>query len=155
MQRRIITLTVVGIFILAVLGGLYLFINPLGPTLSHTIIETGDRQHKESGDYYTIQINYPDKTPLATRGSWGAEGRAQSDIASALVALIDQFKQAGDVDNMSQAEKDRLKQAGLTYSLNVGYLRTLQVRLCHTSLTYIWTLAARTQITFTKHLYLI
>jgi hypothetical protein len=92
-----------------------------GSSLPYTVIETGDRQHKEAGDYYTIQINYPDKTPLATRGSWGAENRAQATIASTLKQLISQFKDAGSLNDLSQTEKDRLNQSGLKYSLNVGY----------------------------------
>ena len=121
MNKRIITIVVLILIIVAAGGGIYLYGNPFGPSLSHTIIETGDRQHKENADYYMVQINYPDKTPLATRGSWGAESRAESTIATALTQLIAQFKEAGNVNGLSQEEKDRLNQSGLKYSLNVGY----------------------------------
>ncbi len=120
MNKRTILIAFLGLMI--ILGGLVYFVgNPFSPSLAYTIIETGDRQHKEDADYYTVQINYPDKTPLTTRGSWGAENRAQSATASMLGELINQFKQAGNVNGLSQEEKDRLNQAGLKYSLNVGY----------------------------------
>jgi hypothetical protein len=121
MNKRNILIAIAGLVILAAAGGVYLFGNPIGPSLSHTVIETGDRQHKEDTDYYTVQINYPDKTPLATRGKWGSETRAEATIANTLTDLINQFKQAGNVDSLSQEEKDRLNQSGLKYSLNVGY----------------------------------
>jgi hypothetical protein len=121
MNRRTTLIVVVILIIIAAAGAFYFYTNPLGPSLSYTVIETGDRQHREDNNYYTIQINYPDKTPLASRGGWGAEGRAQATIANTLKGLIDQFKQAGNVNNLSQEEKDRLNQGGLKYSLNVGY----------------------------------
>jgi hypothetical protein len=121
MSRKNILIILILLIIILAGGALYLYGNPLKPTLSYALIETGDRQHKESADYYTVQINYPNKTPLATRGSWGADNRAEGAITSALSQLITQFKQAGSVDALSQEEKDRLNKAGLKYSLNVAY----------------------------------
>jgi hypothetical protein len=121
MKRRNLLIAIVVLIVVGAIGGIYLHFNPVGPALAYKIIETGDRQHREDNEYYTIQINYPDKTPLATRGAWGAESRAESAIATALTGLIEQFKQAGSVDNLSKEEKDRLKNANLKYSLSVGY----------------------------------
>jgi hypothetical protein len=121
MSKKTTLFVLVALIIIFGAGALYLKGGGFGPSLSYTIIETGDRQHREDTDYYTVQINYPDKTPLASRGGFGAENRAQSTIASALNQLISQFKEAGNVANLSQEEKDRLNQGGLKYSLNVGY----------------------------------
>jgi hypothetical protein len=121
MSRKTIIFGTVVLVIVALVGGGYLYLHPIGPSLSYSIIETGDRQHKEAGDYYTIQINYPDKTPLASRGNWGAEGHAEAAIAQMISGLVSQFRQAGNLTNLSQTEKDRLNQSGLKYSLNVGY----------------------------------
>jgi hypothetical protein len=121
MSKKTILIAIVALVIVIAGGAWYFNNNPLGPSLSYTVIETGDRQHKENTDYYTVQVNYPDKTPLATRGSWGAEKRAEATIASTLDELISQFKQAGNVDNLSQEEKDRLNKSGIKYSLNIGY----------------------------------
>jgi hypothetical protein len=121
MSKKTIILGIIVLVALGIGGGFYLYLHPFGSTLPYTIIETGDRQYKESGDYYTIQINYPDKTPLTARGGWGAEGRAQAAINRSLTLLIKQFKDAGNLSNLTQDEKDRLNQSGLKYSLNIGY----------------------------------
>jgi hypothetical protein len=120
MTRRNIVLAILVLIVL--IGGAYfVFGGSLSSSVPHTVIETGDRQHKESSDYYLIQINYPDKTPLATRGGWGAEARAQSATDDMIRSLVRQFKESSNVDNLSQEEKDRLNKNGLKYSLNVGY----------------------------------
>jgi hypothetical protein len=121
MNTRNLAILVVALLVILGGAGFYLYYHPATPAFSYTIIDTGDRQHKESSDYYTVQINYPDKTPLETRGSWGAEARAEATIVYTLKDLIDQFKDASNVDNLSQAEKDRIASSSLKYSLNVGY----------------------------------
>lgn len=118
-MSRQIALGIAALVVLVIGGAWYFTAHPLAPSLSYSIIETGDRQHKEDAEYYTIQINFPDKTPLATRGSSGAEERAQAAIGDTMRTLIQQFKDAAA--GISQEEKDRLKAAALTYSLNVGF----------------------------------
>ncbi|HYF13020.1 MAG TPA: DUF3298 domain-containing protein [Candidatus Paceibacterota bacterium] len=119
MNRR--TLLIV-LAILVIVGlGYYFYSNPIAPAFSYTVIETGDRQHRENEEFYTVQINYPDKTPLAERGSGGAENRAMATITRTAADLVGQFKEVGNVNNLSQEEKDRLTQANQKYSLNVGY----------------------------------
>ncbi len=118
MNKRNIFLVLV-VIVLALAAGTYFRAHPLNPAFAYTIIETGDRQHREDTQYYTIQVNYPDKTPLATRGKSGAEAKAESTITDTVKDLINQFKQAGGVDNLPQAEKDRLTAANLKYALSV------------------------------------
>jgi len=113
--------SIVAILLLLVvlIGGWYFFANR-GPSFAYTVIESGDRQHKEETDFYTIQINYPNKTPLATRGGWGAESRAQKEIDAVVQEQIDAFKELAD-GNLSDEEKARLTGDNLKYSLNIGY----------------------------------
>lgn len=118
MTRRNSVVAILALLILFV-GGWYFFAHR-GPSLSYAVIENNTRQHKEESDFYTIQINYPDKTPLSTRGGWGAEARAQKAIEDLLEDQIDSFKDLAD-GNLSDEEKTRLAQSKLKYSLNVGY----------------------------------
>lgn len=120
MNTRNIGILVLALIVLLGLSGFYFYFNPATPAFSYKVISTGERQHTESGDYYTVQINYPDKTPLDTRGSWGAEARAEATIVSTLKDLVAQFKNTSDVDNISDAEKTRLASSSLKYSLNVA-----------------------------------
>jgi uncharacterized protein YxeA len=97
MNRRNIVIIVVLIILAA--GALYFMRGgAFGSQFPYTVIENGDRQYKEDTDYYTIQINYPDKTPLATRSGTGAESKAQNTTADMLKGLIGQFKDIGNVE---------------------------------------------------------
>jgi len=118
MTRRGIVATVL-ILLVLVIGGWYFFVNR-GPAIVYTVIENGDRQHKEETDFYTIQINYPNKTPLASRGEWGAENRAQDSIEALLGEEIDAFKKLAD-ENLTDEEKARLQTDLIKYSLNIAY----------------------------------
>lgn len=118
MSKKTIGIAVLAFAIGALAIGAYL---QSGPTFPYTVIETGDRQYKETADYYTIQINYPDKTPLATRTSAGADKKALATTESMIKTLVRDFKDLANVGALSQDEKDRLNQNGLKYSLNVGY----------------------------------
>ncbi|HVZ75988.1 MAG TPA: DUF3298 domain-containing protein [Candidatus Paceibacterota bacterium] len=114
-------ITIIGIvaLIIAAAGALYYSRAAPGSSLSYTLAETGDRQHREDTPYYTIQINYTATTSLATRGSWGAESKAENTIATTLNGFISQFKE--EANSVSQDEKDRLTAANIKYSLDIGY----------------------------------
>ncbi len=118
MTKRNGIVAVVAILVLLV-GGWYFFAHR-GPTLSYTVLDTGDRQHKETADFYTIQINYPNKTPLAVRGGWGAGARADKAIEDLLEDQIDGFKDLAE-ENLTDEEKARLTENLYTYSLNIAY----------------------------------
>jgi hypothetical protein len=118
MSKKTIGIALLAFFVGAM--GVYWYTHK-SPSFPHTVIETGDRQYKESADYYTVQINYPDKTPLATRTSAGADRKALATTESMLKGLVSGFKDLANVGALSQEEKDRLNQNGLKYSLNVGY----------------------------------
>jgi len=118
MTKRNGIVAIVAIFVLLV-GGWYFFANR-GPSLPYTVIESGDRQHKEETDFYTIQVNYPNKTPLATRSGWRAAAQADKAIEDLLEAQIDAFKDTAR-ENLTEEEKARLTQNLYKYSLNIGY----------------------------------
>ncbi|HWB34312.1 MAG TPA: DUF3298 domain-containing protein [Candidatus Paceibacterota bacterium] len=113
-----VAVVVIALVIIATGALAYLHGSPEN-SLSYAVIENGDRQHREDTQYYTIQVNYPATTSLATRGSWGAESRAENTIAATLNDFISQFKDTAD--SISQDEKDRLTAANIKYSLDVGY----------------------------------
>ncbi len=118
MTRRGIV-AVVLILIVLIIGGWYFFINR-GPAISYTVIESGDRQHKEETDFYTIQMTYPDETPLVERGGWGAENSAQDAIEELLQDEMQDFKSIV-AENLTETEKARLQENLIKYSLNVAY----------------------------------
>jgi hypothetical protein len=118
MTRRGIVATVV-ILIVLIIGGWYLFVNR-GPAVPYTVIENGDRQHKEDTEFYTIQTNYPDETPLAERGGWGAEDRALGTIEETIEDEINAFKAVAK-ENLTDEEKTRLQENLIKYSLNIAY----------------------------------
>jgi hypothetical protein len=121
MSTRNIGISAVVLLVVFGAAGFYLHYHPATPAFSYTTIGAGDRQHEESNDYYDVQITYPDKTPLEARGTWGAEARAEATIVNTLKDLVSQFKDASNVDNLSQDEKNRIASSSIKYSLNVGY----------------------------------
>jgi len=113
-------LTVIGLVILVLIGGWYIT-NMSHKGLTFEMTQSGDKQHTETTDLYTVQIVYPDKTSLAVRSGKAAESRAEAAIQKVLQEQIDAFKQAIDVNGLSQEEKTRISTVGPKFSLNIGY----------------------------------
>jgi hypothetical protein len=115
------TWVIAALGVLIIFGGWFWFANSSSSHLAYYLTQSGDRQHKENGDLYTIQTVYPDTTPLATRTGAVAEGRAEDAINTLLADQINEFKNEISSQNLSDVDKQRIKTQGPKFSLNIQY----------------------------------
>lgn len=115
------TWVIAALGILIILGGWFWFANSSGSRLTYFLTQAGDRQHTENADLYTVQAVYPDTTGLGNRTGAVAESRAESAINTLLSDQIGEFKKAIDAQNLSDADKQRIKTQGPKFSLNIQY----------------------------------
>jgi len=77
--------------------------------------------HTESAAYYTVEVRYPDRTPLFTWWSPTADAKARDAMERFLADDIAQFKQNIDAEHISGPEKESLDASGRKYSYAAAY----------------------------------
>ncbi|RJR14354.1 DUF3298/DUF4163 domain-containing protein [Candidatus Parcubacteria bacterium] len=80
-------------------------------------VSEGEMKYHDEGQYYTIDISYPDHTSLA--GS--ADKKARDTMETFLMGDIAAFKQNINVENISGPEKEMLDSMGRKYAYDAKY----------------------------------
>lgn len=114
------TLAGVILFALAVFIG-YTLTRPTAHLLSGTRQSDGSLKHIEGGQYYEIDITYPDRTPLWNAWNPAADTRARNEMETWLKGDSAQFLQDIDVADISGPEKESLDENGEKYTYDATY----------------------------------
>jgi hypothetical protein len=88
--------------------------------LPGTVVTDGGMKHVEEGQYYSVEITYPEKTPLLER-SRGADTKARDAMELFFLNDVTQFKQNINADTVSGPEKEMLDTTGRKYLYQVTY----------------------------------
>jgi hypothetical protein len=119
-----IFLIVLGVFALASLayvGWLYTEAQTTTHVLSGTAVGNGAIKHREEAQYFTIEVSYPDHTPLYSWLNPKPDTKARDAIEAFLLSDSTQFKQDLDVDHIAGPEKEMLDSMGRTYAYEATY----------------------------------